>query len=251
MVPLSGLGQLVEAQNDRRVEVGLDIGKPDDTSRLAINGIVFDLTKNVPSSEKDSVKMPGLHGLQPSLSGGLYTLSIAQDGSFVSMAGTKSVKASKGCWEIIWRDGDPAGTLICGFEIDQDYKRNDATLPKGKVYISFNAWTSEGLKKAQNKKERSSERGNAALKKKDEEIAKMADTNNLLQKALHYYNAVRAAEEYYMEPNTKMKSIPSTEEVVHFEGDLFVSTKGHVWTKNLPLGKQVILGTASMQSVSK
>ena len=251
VAPLSGLGQLVEAQNDRRVSVGMDIGKPGDTSRLAIKGIVFDLTKNVPSSENDFVKMPGVHGSMPSLSGGLHSLSIVQDGSFISMEGNKVVKTFKGCWEIVWRDGDPAESLLCGFEIDQDYKRNDATLPKGKIYISFSAWTSEGLKKAQNNKERSMMRANTALKRKDEELAKMAETNNLLRKALHYRNAVSATEEYYMEPNTRMKSIPSSEETVHFEGDLFVNTKGQVWTNDLPFGKHVILGTASLESAKK
>lgn len=251
VAPLSDLGQLVEAQTDRRLSVSLDIGKPEAVSRLAINEIVFDLSKHAPSTHHDFVKMPGVHGTRPSLSGGLHTLTTVQDGSFISMTGKKLVKPLKGCWEIIWGNGDPSGSLLCGFEVDQDYKRNDATLPEGTVYVSFNTWTSEGLKEAQGKKERSTKRANDALKKKDEELAKMAMTNNPLQKVLHYYKAVNAAEDYYMEPNLRMKRVPSSEEVIHFEGDMYVSTKGQVWTQTLPMGKPVILGTAKMGSASK
>jgi len=251
LAPLSDLGQLVEAQSDRRLSVGLDIGKPGEISRLAINGFMFDLTKRAPSFDNEFVKMPGVHGLNPSLSGGLNMLTTVQDGSFISMAGNRIVKPLKACWEIIWRDGDPSGSILCGFEVDQDYKRNDAILPKGTVYVSFNTWTSEGLKRAQEIKERSTKRANSALNKKDEELSKMAETNNVLQKAFHYYNAMSAAEDYSKEPVKRMEIVPNTNEVIHFEGDMYVSTKGQVWTQNLPTGKPVLLGRAGMKSVSK
>jgi hypothetical protein len=249
-VPLTDLGHLVEAQTDQRLSVGLDIGKPGE-SRLAINGLVFDLTKRSPSFNDDFVKMPGVHGLKPSLSGGLNTLTTVQDGSYISMSGSEFVKPSKGSWEIIWSNGSPSGSILCGFEIDQDYKRNDAVLPKGTVYVSFNTWTSEGLKHAQGIKERSTKKANTALMKKDDELAKMKETNNVLHKAFHYYNALNAAEAYSKLPNSKMKVVPSSEEVVHFGGDMYVSTKGLVWTQKLPTGKPTIFGNAHMKSVSK
>jgi len=248
--PLS-LQELVDAQSDQRVSVGLDIGRPGDTSRLAVNGIVFDLTKQTPSFKNDFVKMPGLHGPTPSLSGGINTLATVQDGSFISMAGSETVKPLSGCWEIIWRDGAPCGSLICGFEIDQDYKRNDATLPMGTVYVSFNMWTSEGLKQAQDYKDRSSKKANSAQQKRIEEIEKMRETTNVLEKARHYYNALSAAEEYTKQPISKINLVPSSDEVLHFEGNMQVSTKGTVWTQNLPDGKPITLGSARMQSVSK
>jgi len=250
--PLPYLPQLVEAHTDRRLSVSLDIGKPGDISRLAINGIEFGLTKRPPSFNDDFVKMPGLHGPKPSLSGGLNALTTIQHGSFISMAGNEVVKPSKGCWEIIWSNNAPSGSMLCGFEIDQDYKRNDATLPKGTVYVSFNTWTSEGLKHAQNIKERSSKRASEALEKKHEELAKMRETNNPLEKARHYYNAMSAAEVHAKQPNDqKMKVIPSSEEVIRIEEDMYVSTNGQVWTQNLPSGRPVVLGTARMKSFSK
>jgi len=211
----------------------------------------FNLTKRAPSFNDDFVKMPGAHGPKPSLSGGLHTLTTVQDGAFISMAGNEIVTPLKGCWEIIWRDGAPSGTILFGFEIDQDYNRNDATLPKGTIYVSFNTWTSEGLKQAQSIKERSTMRANSALQKKDKELAKMTETNNVLRKARHYYNALSAAEVYSTQPNTRMKLVPSFDEVVHFEGGMYVSTTGKVWTKKLPTGKPVVLGRAKMKSISK
>eukprot|EP00537_Pseudo-nitzschia_pungens_P013918 CAMPEP_0172397498 /NCGR_PEP_ID=MMETSP1061-20121228/30948_1 /TAXON_ID=37318 /ORGANISM="Pseudo-nitzschia pungens, Strain cf. pungens" /LENGTH=137 /DNA_ID=CAMNT_0013129695 /DNA_START=117 /DNA_END=530 /DNA_ORIENTATION=- len=135
--------------------------------------------------------------------------------------------------------------------MDQAYKRNDATLPKGMIYASFSTWTAEGLKQAQDFKERSTQRANKALKKKDEELLKMKETNNLLQKGLHYYNALCAADDYFMEPNTKMKGVPSNDEVAQFEGDMFVSKNGKVWTQNSPRGKGVLLGTVSLELMNK
>jgi hypothetical protein len=249
--PLSDLGRLVEAQSDQRFSVGLDIGKPGDISRLAINDIVFDLTKRAPSFNDDFVKMPGMHGPKPSLSGGLNTLTTVQNGSFISMAGSEIVEPLKGCWEIIWRDGASSGSIVCGFEIDQDHKRNDATLPKGTVYVAFNTWTSEGLKQAQGIKERTTKHANNTLHKKHEELEKIAETNNVLQKVFHYYNAASAAEAYSRLPNTRMKLVPTSDEVVHFEGDMYVSTKGQVWTQDLPTGMPIRLGIARMNSVPK
>ena len=251
VAPLAELSHLVEAQTDQRLSMGLDIGKPGDISRIAINELVVDLSKRAPSDHDGIVKMPGAHGPLPSLSGGLRALTTVKDGSFISMAGSEVVKALNGCWEIIWKKGAPCGSIICGFELDRDYKRNDATLPKGPVYVSFNTWSSEGLKQEQEKKERVMKLANGAESKKDEEIAKMKETNNVVQKALHYFNALSAAEEYSQQPKRRMELVPSYDEVVHFEGDMYVSVKGCVWTKDKNNVNPVILGSATMKSVPK
>lgn len=247
--PLSDLKRLVEAQDQKRLSFGLDIGNPGDESRLAIDGIVFDLTKHAPTSTNDFVKMPGANGTPQlrSLSGGIHTLSVVNDGSFISMAGSNTVKTLKGCWEIIWRDGEPSGSFLCGFEVDQDYKRNDATLPKGIVYITFSAWTSESLKEEQDKKKQVADLATITLKKKREELDKISETNNLIQKALHYYNASNAAEQYSMLPIAKMESVPGPADVIRLEGDLYISTKGTVWTQSQPNSNQIKLGNAQMK----
>ena len=251
LTPLNDLPKLVEAQYGRRISVALDIGKKTEASRLPINGIIFDLTKTTPSSENEFVEMPGVHGPLPKLSGGIHGLNLVQDGTFVSMDGKTIVHAQKGCWEILWKDGSPTGTLNVGFEIDREYKRNDIALPKGKVYLSFNIWDSEGLKEAQNKKELCLTRADVILKEKDEELVKMTETGNVFAKALHYYNALSAVDKYYSSPVKKFKLVPNEDEVVPFDGNSFVSTKGTVWTQDLPRGQPTMLGSASLKSVPK
>ncbi|VEU37576.1 unnamed protein product [Pseudo-nitzschia multistriata] len=248
--PLADIKKVVEAQHQERLSFGLNIGKPGDISRLPIQGIEFDLTKHTPKSTDDFVKMPGAHG-PPQLrylSGGVHTLSVVSNGSFVSMAGSEIVEVLKGCWEIIWKDGDPSGSLLCGFEVDQDYKRNDAILPKGNVYVSFNAWTSEGLEQAQQRKTRIMKLATTALEKKQEELDMMKKTSNLIQKAIHFYNAINAVEDYTLLPVKTVESIPDPDSVVHFKGDLFLSTKGMVWRRDDSNGKPTVIGNALMNS---
>jgi hypothetical protein len=149
-----------------------------------------------------------------------------------------------------WKEGAPAGSLLCGFELPQEYKRNDATLPKGRVYISFPIWTRDTLEHMQDQKKRILERASEALDLKNEELAKMQETGNIFLKALHYRNAAAAAEKYYVQPITRMLLVPSEKEVIPFHHDLFVTTKGTVWAKDLPNGKQTLLGAASMKAAT-
>jgi hypothetical protein len=147
-----------------------------------------------------------------------------------------------------WKEGSPAGSLLCGFEIPEEYKRNDATLPKGRVYMSFPIWTRDTLEQMQREKEQILGRASEALDLKNEELAKMQETGNLFQKALHYRNAAAAAEKYYIQPVMRMQLVPSQNEVIAFHDDLFVTTKGTVWAKDLPNGKQILLGVASLKA---
>lgn len=210
--------------------------------------MVLDLSTAIPEADYEHVKMPGANGPHPNLSAGIRRLDFVQDGSFISQMGTKYVKAEKGCWEMVWKEGAPAGSLLCGFETPEAYKRNDATLPKGRVYIAFPIWTKDSLHYMQGEKKRIMERATEALDLKNEELAKMQETSNFFQKALHYRNAAAAAEKYYIQPITRMKLVPSENEVIAFQDDLFVTTKGTVWTKELPNGKQILLGTASLRA---
>jgi hypothetical protein len=196
---------------------------------------------------EDHVKMPGFHGPHPKLSAGLRRLNLVEEGSFISQMGQQFVKALNGCWELVWKEDSPAGNLICGFEVLEDATRNDATLPKGRVYLSFPIWTKETLEHMQNEKERILNLANLALAEKDEELAKMQQTGNLLMKALHYRNAYAAAEKYFMQPVSRMKLVPSKDEVIPFQDDLLVTTTGTVWTKSFPNGKQKLLGAAILK----
>lgn len=257
--PFTDLANLIEVQTEKRVDIGLDIREPKGgLSRLSINGLVFDLTKRVTNninknknnSKQDFVKMPGYHGPRALLSGGLHALQSVREGTFISMAGPELVKPSHGCWEITWRDGAPCGSLLYGFEIERDYQRNDATLPKGTVYVSFSTWTAEGLEKARGVRDRKTEVARKALRQRDEEVEKMGEARNVFEKAVHYFRAMSAADVAYAIPShSRLRNIPGKDEILHFDGDMHVSKTGRVWTQDLPWGKPVVLGSARMNSV--
>jgi hypothetical protein len=243
-----GLRELVDAQPDQRLSLNLNIGKEGDSSRLAITGMVLDLNRDN-ADENEHVSMPGKNGPHPKLSSGIRRLNLIKEGSFISMKGTEVVKTLKGGWEMVWRKDVPAGVLLCGFEIPEDYKRNDATLPKGRIYMSFPVWTKETLAYAQSEKERILKRAEECIDEKNQELAKSQATNNPLAKALHYRNAYAAVEKYLLQPVKRMKEVPEADEVFALQENLLLTTKGLVWTKSLPLGEQVLLGTVNLSPV--
>ena len=53
----------------------------------------------------------------------------------MDLTGTRYVSFEHGAWEMIWRRGAKAGALICGFDVPEEVKRNDASIPKGRVYV--------------------------------------------------------------------------------------------------------------------
>jgi hypothetical protein len=170
-------------------------------------------------------------------------------GEFVSLTGSKLVQAIKGCWELVWKKDSPAGALLCGFEIPEEYRRNDASLSAGRVYLSFPVWTRETLTYAREQKKSVLEKAAEALKEKDEELEKYQAHPNPLMKALHYRNAYAAAEKYWMQPVKVMEQVPEEDEVFELQTDLFCTTRGLVWSKSLPHGQQILLGTANLAAI--
>lgn len=247
MAPQPGLAELMDSQRDQRLSVDLEIGEEGEAPRMAIQGLRFDLKKK--DADYEHIKMPGTNGPHPKLSTGIRTLELIKEGHFINNMGTQIVKTLKGCWEVVWKKDAPAGVLLCGFEIPEEYKRNDAKLPAGKIYMSFPVWTKETLDFGRNEKERILNRAKECIEEKNEELTKMQETANPLMKALHYRNAYAAAEKYWLQPLKQMNLVPDENEVVKIQDDLFLTTKGLVWSKALPSGPQRLLGTANLATV--
>jgi hypothetical protein len=246
MMQKPGLTQLVDSQKEQTLSVTLDIGKEGGESRMAVKGLILGLYNEAP--DYDHVAMPGHNGPHPKMSSGIRKMNLIQEGHFISKLGTELVHTLKGCWEMVWRKDAPAGALICGFDLPVEYARNEARLPKGRVYLSFPVWTKDTLAFAQTQKESILESAEIALQEKNDEFTKYAEATNPLMKALHYRNAYAALEKYWMHPVDRMKQVPNSEEVIEIQDDLFLTTKGLVWSKNLPEGDQVVLGTASIST---
>jgi hypothetical protein len=244
-----GLTQIVDAQSTKRLSINLDIGGEKDDSHLVIRNAVFDLSKDAPNDEH--VQMPGFNGPTPKLSSGIRKLDVIEGGNFISLKGTQQIKTSKSCWEVNWKKDAPAGALICGMEILEDYERNDATLSKGRIYLTFPVWNQEGLDFARLEKVTVMKAAEEALKLKDEEMSKFTETKNPIMKALYYRNAYAAAETYWNQPVKRMKMVPGEDEVIKLQDDLFLTTTGLIWSKVLPAGQQVLLGSATISTKSE
>lgn len=244
-----GLTQIIDAQPAQRLSINLDIGGEKDESHLVIRNAVFDLSKDAPNGEH--VKMPGFNGPHPKLSSGVRRLDVVEGGHFISLQGTENIKTSKSCWEVNWKKDSPAGALVCGMEVLEDYKRNDASLTRGRIYLSFPVWNQEGLNFARDEKKAVMKTAEEALNLKNEEMSKYQETNNPIMKALHYRNAYAAAETYWNQPVKRMEIVPDENEVIELQDDLFLTTKGLIWSKLLPTGQQILLGAATIATDSE
>mmetsp|Transcript_25637 Transcript_25637/g.39413 ORF Transcript_25637/g.39413 Transcript_25637/m.39413 type:complete len:299 (-) Transcript_25637:371-1267(-) len=246
-----------EIQTVKILNIHLDVGKEDDhhaSPHMNINGLIIELHENAVTHPQDHPKMPGANGPHPKLSSGVKSLSVVQDAFYIDMAGTKQVKFNNGCWEMIWRENAPAGSIICGFDVPQEVQRNAASalLPKGRLYISFPVWTRQALTESQKKKEDVHAKVQQYMQDRDDEFAKMQETSNPLMKALHYRNAAEAVEKYQLTGWSSYKSIPSNADVISIGGeggDLVITKQGTIWTKGGATflnsdGNHVLLGTA-------
>jgi hypothetical protein len=136
------LQELTNQQADAKLNVQLHVGQEGD-SCFAVTDMVLELHHEIATYEHP--KMPGADGHQPHLSSGPRRLDVLQEGRYISMLGAQNAKTLNGVWEMNWVKDKPAGTLICGFDIPEEYKRNNAILAKGKAYLSFPVWTTKGL----------------------------------------------------------------------------------------------------------
>jgi hypothetical protein len=162
------------------------------------------------------------------------------------MAGKNDVETLHGCWEMVWRENASAGSLICGFDVPEDYQRNEAELHAGRVYLSFPVWTKVGLHEAQETKDRVTTRAKELVEEKNEHLEKYKSDPNPLMKALHYRNAAVALEKQSFQNLKSFEMVPSNEEIIPLQDDLLLTTKGLVFSKegSFHRGKHLLLGTA-------
>lgn len=245
-----GLVEVVDSQKVTSLSIQLDIGEDKQNApRLNVKDINIALASK-PAAYTHPL-MPGANGPHPQLSSGPRTLTVTKQGHFISMAGEQTVETLNGCWEIVWRENALAGALICGFDIPEEYVRNDASLPKGRLYLSFPIWTKVGLREAREDKEKVLARSKELQEEKQEQLDKMEATGNPIMKALHLRNAYAAMEKHYMQPLSSVKMVPSDEEIVSLQDDLLLTTKGLAFTKSKTFfgtDTQILLGAAFVRS---
>merc|ERR1712157_579617 len=225
------LKKIIDAQEATPLEINLDVGANHggaSSSRLNVNGMAFEISPK--PANYDHPKMPGANGKTPQLSSGARALKLIEEGHYVDMSGTRHVKALNGCWEIFWRKNAIHGSLICGFDIPEEYHRNDASLPKCRLYMNFPLWTKASLDNARVRMEQILDRAKFLLDKKKDELNKMKNTINPFMKAFHFGSAAVADEKYSFQPLKSLEIIPSNDDIIWLQEDLLLNAKGLVFS---------------------
>ena len=158
---------------------------------------------------------------------------------------------------MVWVKDKPAGSLICGFEIPQEYKRNAAILPPGDLFLSFSIWTQAGLVKGQAEKRRVQEAHDLVIDQCESHLWERDTTTNPMMKAFHSFHAWVAAEKLQNDEwhDKGLDSVPDVlEQIIKLQDDLFLMTTGMVWSKNGEFGTNVdhhFLGRAHIISTTE
>lgn len=233
------LTKYVEAQEHTKVKIDFDIGeevsikkgKPVVTgNRLGIDGLLIELHGNEDAKYKHP-KLPGANGPNPQLSTGAKSLEVLKQGKFIDLKGSHSVSLEAGVWEIIWRKDAKAGALICGLDAPDEIKRNDASIPKGRVYMTFPVWSQETLSDLRGRKEKAEEKASEALDRLKDANIKMEGETNPLMKALHFRNAMKAHEDIEYSGHNSYQSMPLERDMISMNNGLHMCSLGTVWTK--------------------
>mmetsp|Transcript_21352 Transcript_21352/g.26404 ORF Transcript_21352/g.26404 Transcript_21352/m.26404 type:complete len:288 (+) Transcript_21352:80-943(+) len=237
-----------DAEKETCFEIKIVAGDPlKHENKIPINGLTVKLEKFAPEKDK-RLSMPGANGPHPQLSTGVRSLDILANAGFIDMSGFQKIELNNGCWEMGWRSEYPAGALVCGFHNARTVERRDASLPSGRIYLSFPLWTAESLAENRSRKKEAEETLSKHERDKEEAMAKMSETNNPLMKALHYRNGFAAAEKMAISSqyNSMIEQVPEDSDVFPIGRDLLMCTKGTVWTKNDGFfgGDHILLGYA-------
>lgn len=198
------------------------------SSRLVVDGLKIELTN-------DAVSVWDISGL-PTSSGPLG-LKIHADGKFVSMKGQEKVSFEKGsCWEMNWLDDSLLGDIVCGFYLATDAVRNDAVLPSGHVYLKFPIFTKHSLEIFETKQKTYNDALNEYYRIQFDMLDEMQKAKSLLKKLVCFKNSLGKYNEIMKLKSEFEQKVPTTQNaggvLLSIGEDLFLATKGSVWTKN-------------------
>lgn len=133
-----GLDKLTQKQQGASLQISLVIEKPHSSlAKFALDGLQVELLPQPASASTDtstttssSMNMPCANGPSPQFSSGKRALRLLQNPSFIDTNGRQTVALENGCWELVWREGDICGNLICGFDVPYEvsFEKYVATL---------------------------------------------------------------------------------------------------------------------------
>lgn len=243
------LASLAKAPTGTLLDVRLDVGN-DDYSRLNLQGLHLELLEEV-SRNNNRPSLPGSDGPRAGVSTGAKSVKVKNDAFFVGMTGQRNVPLRHGCWEMVWRDNAPAGVIVCGFELQETVQRNNASLEKGRIYLSFPVWSKEGLEQQQERRRKVEARAKFHQDAKKEAFENMEKTANPIMKALYFRNAAEATEKLSYIPTDSVAQIPMDKDVMALDDSLLITIEGTVWRKDgegvFGNDQHTLLGTATIR----
>mmetsp|Transcript_70100 Transcript_70100/g.196174 ORF Transcript_70100/g.196174 Transcript_70100/m.196174 type:complete len:287 (-) Transcript_70100:555-1415(-) len=216
-------------------------------SFLAIKGLNVRLT-----DEPGKATMPGADGPRPHLSSGCCKVELLSPGSFTAMNGEVELDLDQdsACWEIIQREGAPAGQLLIGVDLKSKAERNSASLPPGRLFLNVAMWDPVVLTEHRQKLAVAEKAHREISQMKDKALEAMRMTGNPIMKALKFREACQAMEKLDLSPHRYLKEeVPEDGDEVLTNGFHIVKT-GTLWQKNnafLPRSEHQLLGTCSVK----
>lgn len=166
------------------LDISLQLGKKGE-SILSVQRLTVNLASDVLDSPPPTAPMPDQKA---------YQAHLLQNGHFIDRQGLKTLDLADPCWQLIWRDQSPAGNCVIGLDVQSPATRNEATLEKGSLFVSFPVWKQDRLVEMQTRKAECELAAMVHLQERDAEIEKLKAANNILVKAWHYRNAAAAVE---------------------------------------------------------
>ncbi len=246
--PRPDLIEVVDQQEFRKLNLQLHVGD-DYSGFLTVKDMVVELGGRFNEDEEDRMRLPGDDGPYANCASGGRRLDVIEKGSYISMEGVQHVDCQKGCWEMCWVKGRPAGTIVFGFSLPQEYFRNNAILPEGDMWVSFPLWTADGLAYGQGLKRDVLAEIEMYNRMWQEELEKYEMTDNPIMGMIHKQKAhifATKCDELY---DYSLETIPEDDDCHKLEDDLLLSKTGLIWKNN---GKNdVLIGQAVVSPVDK
>lgn len=238
-----GLDELAEKQKYVQLQLNLDIGMNDENT-FTIRDMVLELQKSLPRGKEEEAMLPGANGWCKSISSQRRSMELIKSGNFINMKGQQNINMFRPSWELIWPEETPSGSLVMGFELPEDYSRNEhsTTFTSGNICIRFQVWSKSTLAYGQAERHRLVSEHDRLCREKEESLDLFNECQifNPIQKVLHLRHAVIADDELERvlsaleAAGPDLSSSKEGEEyneniVMKLKDDLYITKVGHIY----------------------
>lgn len=225
------LPEIVDQQINTNLNIELHVGD-EEHGFLTVQDMIIQLGGRFEDDDEERVSLPGNDARHSKYTAGARRMNVVSKGTFIDSKGTQHVECEKRSWEMCWVKGRPAGTIVFAFNLAQTYKRNQAILPGGNMWLSFPVWTLEGLKSGQMAKREVLDEIDFYTQKWNKELDKFEMTSNPILRAIYEHNAHKYATRCDDLYDYSLDTIPDDDQYSKIQEDLLLSKKGLIWKKD-------------------